>query len=216
MAAFLCVINHLNYLAVNYESELRMANLFLHFTQDPYGNFSISKINDRPIIHLSGGLGLGVSERLERFLNQHEKIQGIVLNSPGGWVYEGKALFRAIRRSGLDTYVFEECSSSCALAFVAGNSRYASIDGRIGLHSFLSVTHSFDVDREQTEAARLFLGQGVSPQLVDLIFETPSNRIWYPPLKCLTEAGLIEQLIDCASPSEDLSGLCDIYHSTGQ
>lgn len=211
VAAFIFIINHLNYLGVNYEDELRMASLFLGLAHDPYGDFNISRLNDRSIIRLSGGLGLGVSDRLERLLNQNENIQGIVLDSPGGWVYEGRALFRAIRGAGLDTFTFDECSSSCTLAFVAGNRRYASIDARIGLHRYLAVTQSFDIDREQNETAKLFLSQGVSPQLVDVMFETPSNRLWYPPLEKLTEAGMIDQLIDCAGPTRDLSSLCETY-----
>lgn len=211
MAIVIFVINHLNYLTVNYEDDFRMAHLFLGFAQDPYGDFNISKINGRRIILLSGGLGFGASHQLETFLNRNETIQGIVLNSPGGWVYEGRALFQAIRGAGLDTFIFDECNSSCTLAFVAGNRRYASIDARIGLHSFLPVTQSFDVNRAQNEASRLFLGQGVSPQLVGLMFEAPPNRLWYPPLNKLTEAGMIDQLIDCASPTGDVSGLCDHF-----
>lgn len=211
VAVFIFIVNHLNYAVVDYEDNVRMAHVFVGFAKDPYGDFNITVLDGNSTICLSGGLGLGITGRLERLLQQNENISRVVLSSPGGWVYEGKALFRVIRAASLDTVVLDECSSSCTMALVAGNTRFASVDARIGLHSFRAVTGSFNTELEQTEAAGLFLSQGVDSSLVDRMFETPSDRLWYPPIRRLVEDGLIDRVIDCADSRDHLPELCEFF-----
>jgi hypothetical protein len=196
IAIFIFVVNHLNYVVVDYEDNMRMAHLFVGFEKDPYGDFNITTLEGNSTIRLSGSLGLGITGKLERRLQKNENISRVVLSSPGGWVYEGKALFRVIRAASLDTVVLDECSSSCTMALVAGNMRSASVDARIGLHGFRAATRSFNTELEQNEAAELFVSQGVDSSLVDRMFETPPDRLWYPPVHRLVEAGLINRVID--------------------
>src|SRR5688500_7542542 len=61
----------------------------------------------------------------------------VVLNSPGGHLFAGIEIGRAIRVKGFDTAVRDgsSCFSACALAWLAGRNRLAGPDGRIGFHA---------------------------------------------------------------------------------
>ncbi|MGC5394069.1 hypothetical protein ACPXAZ_26190, partial [Escherichia coli] len=66
-------------------------------------------------------------------------MQTVVLYSAGGWVREGKLVGEVIRRRRLNTYVEQECSSSCTLAFLAGRDRAMDPRAHIGFHTLYTV-----------------------------------------------------------------------------
>jgi hypothetical protein len=61
----------------------------------------------------------------------------ILLNSPGGMIEPALAIGRAIRLKGFDTIVHDgaQCSSACALVWLAGASRQMGGRTKVGFHA---------------------------------------------------------------------------------
>ena len=136
---------------------------------------------------------------MEAILTKNPEIRGIVLNSTGGFVSEGRGIFRLIDQYKLDIFVYEECSSACALAFIAGNKRYISKNARLGFHQYnLELQTSFqpvDVVEAQEDDLKLLRKKHISGHFLEQIFKQPSHLIWFPSVKELLDAGVINALI---------------------
>lgn len=80
-----------------------------------------------------------VSGDADRFLNiiRSVEIGAVLLESPGGNLLEGLMIGRAIRARGFSTGVAPEtaCASACALAWLAGKSRYMHPTSLVGFHA---------------------------------------------------------------------------------
>jgi len=74
-------------------------------------------------------------EEFRRAVVEHNVIR-VVLNSPGGSIYEGLLIAGMIFDKKIDTYIPEgyKCYSACSFLFFAGKERHA--DGRLGVHQF--------------------------------------------------------------------------------
>lgn len=109
-------------------------------------------------------------------------------DSAGGNIAKAMELGRMIRRHGLATLQLREleCASSCALAFMGGNPRYAA-PGSIGVHksSFLAST---SLNQEEAVSAiqdvtadiiGYMVEMGVDPSLLQLAFKTEADDIRY-------------------------------------
>ena len=100
-------------------------------------------------IYASGPITEGDADRFVAFVRTHKlDAARVIFNSPGGSLFEGVKLGRAIRALHFDTAVGQEgptpligssaiCASACAYAFAGGALRFMSIGGgRLGLHQF--------------------------------------------------------------------------------
>lgn len=80
---------------------------------------------------------------LRKALREHPEITTLVLNSPGGDVWEGLRLASIVIDKKLSTYVPKvglagngSCDSACSYIFLSGKQRRA--DGELGVHQFYS------------------------------------------------------------------------------
>jgi len=162
-------------------------------------NYSISLQKNSTIIYLSGSFDFGITSDMEAILTKNPDIRGIVLNSTGGFVSEGRGIFRLIDQYNLDTFVHEECSSACALAFIAGNNRYMAANARLGFHQYnLELQTAFqpvDVVEAQKEDLKLLAKKHISSHFLEQVFKQPSHLIWFPSIKELLDSGVINALI---------------------
>ena len=75
----------------------------------------------------------------ERFLNiiRSVDIGAVLLESPGGDLIDGLVIGRAIRTAGFTTGVAPDtaCASACALAWLAGTTRYMDPSALVGFHA---------------------------------------------------------------------------------
>lgn len=75
----------------------------------------------------------------ERFLDviRTEKVGAVLLESPGGSLLDGLIIGRAIRSAGFTTNVAPEtaCASACALAWLAGATRFMHPSALVGFHA---------------------------------------------------------------------------------
>lgn len=85
---------------------------------------------------------------LRKVLREHN-IQVLVLDSPGGNVYESLQMAAVVHDRKIDTYIplNVTCASACANIFFAGNSRFNN--GLLGVHQFKSVDDDMDEEGVQ-------------------------------------------------------------------
>ena len=173
------------------------------FGKDEYSNYNLKLTNNNKIIHLSGSLGFGVSEDVGDLLESHTDVEGIILDSIGGRIYEGRELAKLILVNGLDTYSFKGCYSACTTAFIAGKKRYLGPGGNLAFHQYeVGYKHLgefFDFKKEQKADLRIFERQDIKKNFLDKLFNTSHADLWYPPLDELLDARVIHGLVN---PSE--------------
>jgi hypothetical protein len=115
---------------------------------------------------IDGVIEAGASSRLEQHLERYYISKGaqppnVVLNSPGGSLFEGMLIGLLIREMGLSTSIGEQtdffrgasdpeiewgwvssgdaiCASACAYAFLGGADRYMTKGQNIGFHQFFN------------------------------------------------------------------------------
>ncbi|MCC9625677.1 hypothetical protein LPB41_28720 [Thalassospira sp. MA62] len=175
----------------------------LALQQERERQYALTLGPDGTRIHISGIFTLGMSERLAALLDQHPTVTGIVLNSEGGHIYEGRGVAYLIRDRGLDTYVLDRCNSACTTAFMGGKQRFLGPDAVLGFHQYRVdlryPTPIYDLEGEQEKEIRFYRQQGLSEDFLARVFLAPHSGIWYPTTPELIEAGVITRTL---SPAE--------------
>lgn len=157
-------------------------------------------------IFATGEITDGTAERFKDFVkaNNIENAK-VSFNSPGGSLFEGMKLGRAIRALGFYTTVgvynptFTEgaskaaiCASACAYAFAGGTSRFLDgYTGRLGIHQFYAPDDVGVTGEDVQQVSGLLVAyldeMGVDAKAFSL--STVAGRdgmIWLPPEDALT------------------------------
>lgn len=167
--------------------------------------YSLSLQNKSTLIDLNGTFDFGITSDMEAILIENPGISGIVLSSTGGIVSEGRGLFRLIDQYKLDTYVYGECSSACALAFIAGNKRYMAANARLGFHQYnfqlQTAFQPVDLVEAQKQDLKLLRKKHISENFLVQVFKQPSHLIWFPTIKELQESGVINAHVEAHNES---------------
>lgn len=149
---------------------------------------------DPTLLRFSGSFELGVTKKLKVMLQEDPGIRGIVLDSPGGHVYEGRGSGNLIQRHGLDTFVFGQCSSACTTAFIAGKTRVLGPEGRLGFHQHWMdadyPVYLVDEEAEMRKDLAFYEAQGIAADFREQVFVTPHDGLWFPSTEELLEAGV--------------------------
>jgi hypothetical protein len=139
---------------------------------------------DHDIIVISGQLVRGDYDRFERITEAlHGDHALVVLDSPGGRLFEGLQIGASIHDKHYDTAVLkgDECASACGLIWLAGRTRYLSPTGAVGFHA--AYIGSGDEARESgsaNAAVGAYLDQlGLSMKaILFLTSAAPSDMQW--------------------------------------
>lgn len=161
----------------------------------PVAEYSLELIKRNTLIHLRGPLQIGITNEVASLIEQHPEITGIILDSDGGQLYEGRGLARLIKLNRLNTFSLDICLSSCTTAFVAGTTRTLGTKARLGFHQYktYSLIPSINVENEQAKDMAIFVKQGVSPEFLGKIFLQPPEGMWWPEIDELVAAGVVHQ-----------------------
>ena len=158
-------------------------------------------------LNIDGTLDHGITRDVRDLLASDGTIEGVVLSSTGGMIYEGRGLAHAIEELALATYVFSECSSACATAFMGGKTRFLGPHAKLGFHRYkFEGTHLrqfagiYDVEAEQGKDLAFYERQGVSEQFQQMIFSRPPQEIWFPRHDLLLSSGVAHTIITSAEP----------------
>jgi hypothetical protein len=107
-------------------------------------------------VRVSGDIEEGDAARAMQAI-QAAGASGVILETPGGRVWESKKLARWIRSNGLDTAVIGECASACVVAWAGGVRRYIAPDARLGLHRSATNVGSYEDGQEDVADHAAFL-----------------------------------------------------------
>lgn len=158
--------------------------------------YTLDLIEDGTLIHLKGTLEIGVTRDVSNLLEEYPAVAGIVLDSDGGQVYEGRGLAKLIQANALATYSLEHCMSACTTAFIGGTTRILGANAKLGFHRYktYSVYPPIDVDSEQAKDMEVFSGQGIDPTFLTKMYNTSHDEMWYPDIDELLSAGVVHQV----------------------
>ena len=158
-------------------------------------DYSLDLVADGSLIHLRGSLDVGVTRAVTELLDVSPRVIGIVLDSGGGRIYEGRGLAMVIQQRKLDTYTLAHCLSACATAFIGGSIRTLGVNAKLGFHQYktYSLAPNIDVTAEQEKDASLFRRQGIHPEFLERIFSTAHDEMWWPSTDELLRAGVIHR-----------------------
>ncbi|MDJ0958392.1 MAG: hypothetical protein QNI91_16115 [Arenicellales bacterium] len=165
-------------------------------------DYSLTLTDQERLIHLKGPLGFGITNAVAQMLIDNPKVRGIVLDSEGGQIYEGRGLARLIETYGLDTYSFEGCSSACTTAFIGGNNRYLGASARLGFHQYKFDSDKirqfallYDLENEQQQDLALYRSKQIKSDFLEKVFETSWDDMWFPSAEVLINAGVVTGIV---------------------
>jgi len=168
--------------------------------------YQLTLSEDRQRLFIQGDLDVGITTAARSTIEAHPQIKSVVLQSRGGQIYEGRGLAKLFIDHGIDTYVYEECSSACATAFIGGKQRYIGALGKLGFHQYRLETGKssqfvqfYDLDAEQQRDLALFKARGIDQAFLNRIFDQPASRIWFPDHSTLRDAQVIHRLSAAAN-----------------
>lgn len=147
------------------------------------------------LLHIRGPFEVGITNAVTHWLAEHSHITGIILDSSGGQIYEGRGLARLIKKHNLATYSLERCASSCATAFIAGVTRTLGDNAKLGFHQYkhYATLPVIDITQEHAKDLAIFRQQGVAAEFLQKIFAQPPERMWWPETEELLRSGVIHQ-----------------------
>lgn len=179
-------------------------NLAEAWQRERAARYTLTVTDDGRYIRLTGQFELGVTRGLTTLLSEHPDVRGIILNSEGGYISEGRGVARLIRNKGLDTYVFDVCKSACTTAFMGGKNRAIGENGRLGFHQYwVAVNYPeklLSPQVEQDKDRSFFAEQGIHPRFLTQIFDKPHSDIWFPGREELLQAGVVQRIIVAENP----------------
>jgi len=167
--------------------------------QEP-ANYALSLIENGQFIHLEGSLDFGVTNDVAKILSNQSDVKGIILDSSGGIVYEGRGLFMLIKKHELDTYSFKNCSSACTIAFIGGSRRFLGENAKLGFHQYKldsdKIQPFLDIESEQGKDLFLYESQMIKGEFLNKIFKKPQHEIWFPTQSDLLAAGVVDRIVN--------------------
>ena len=166
-------------------------------------NYQLTLRNNSTQLVITGEIEIGITKAVSNILRKNPQISSIALNSIGGHIYEGRGLSKLFTRQGLDTYVYQQCSSACTTAFSGGKKRYLGTTGKLGFHQYKldlqkhkkSVAYH-DPGEEQERDLELFKSRGFDNNFLNKIFDKSSESMWFPEHNELISAKVIDGIIE--------------------
>lgn len=176
-------------------------NLYqIGFGKDEYGDYQVELTDHGNLIHLKGGLGFGISKEVEELVTKNPNVKGIILDSFGGRIYEGRELSKIILINGLDTYTLKGCYSACGSAFISGNKRFLAKGANLAFHQYKSGAQSLDLyidmPAEQKKDLRIYQSRGISQEFIDGIFKANKDDLWYPTITEMLNSRVIHEVVN--------------------
>ena len=195
--SFLGVIVNLTSYWPMYKGVYKMA-----FEKDEYADYIVNLNDTGTLIHLKGGLGFGVSKEVEQLIEKHPYVGGIILDSPGGRLYEGRELSKIITINALDTYSLKGCYSACATAFISGNKRFLAKGANLAFHQYRAALEFgalyVDLSNEQNKDLDIYKRQGINSEFLDKIFQARNEDFWKPTTEVLMRNGVVHKIVNPA------------------
>jgi len=156
---------------------------------------AVSVSPDGAALSIEGAYGTGSADAVRRALEKHPSIRRVVLAGPGGRIGTAFEINRMIRNRRLATRVDTGCASACTIAFLGGNDRSISPNGRLGFHqgSFPGLGPN-DLYESNRDMRRFLVASGVTPEFAQRVIDTPPNEIWTPTPQELLAGRVVQRV----------------------
>ncbi len=170
--------------------------------------YSLRLLRNNTELEVAGGIPIGTTDAVRIMLDSSPAVRVIHLNSIGGRIVEANKLAGLISQHHLITYTSTNCSSACALAFLAGQERYIGEHGKIGFHSASINGATGDDELDINASFRKSLSRlGATPAFVAKATTTSPQDMWFPTNEELKQQNIISAVVD--SRYFGLSGIVD-------
>jgi len=155
---------------------------------------SVNLKDDSVEISISGKIASGdadlVAARVKAATDAGKSVTSVRLNSDGGSLLEGVRLAAIVRSAKLSTNVGQNatCASACFLVFAAGDTKFAYVHARIGVHG--ASEEDGNESRKATVAmARIAEELTVPSSIIRRMVNTPPNDMTWLSLNDLRSMG---------------------------
>jgi hypothetical protein len=146
-------------------------------------DITVSGTVDNAVIKITGGIVLEDSDKFQsKTYNIYKAI--VELNSTGGNTIASLLIGEMVRSKGFSTVAYGICTSGCAFIWLAGKTRYATTQARIGFHG----SYSSETGQAGSAANALLggyltrLGLGIEA-IVTLTNAPPQELFWLSTAK---------------------------------
>ena len=154
---------------------------------------SVNLKDDSAEISISGNIAPGDADLLQARIREAndagKRVTSVRLNSQGGNLLEGARLAEAVRTAKVATHVGQNatCASACFLIFAAGETKYAFVRARIGVHG---ASENGTGSRRGTKAMAHIAEQlDVPESIIRRMVNTPPNDVTWLSLNDLRLMG---------------------------
>jgi hypothetical protein len=165
-------------------------------------------------ISIDGEIKQGDAKTFTDLILKQSVTTAVYLNSPGGSFEEGMAIARLVHQSNLKTLVDDgdECTSMCAIIWLAGTTRYYGGKAKIGFHSIANIPVDKQGNRIKGGKATpynagnalvgAFYSQlGLSEKAIEALTDADPSDTFYLNTKNVEELGISAQRLKALTPS---------------
>ncbi|MBK5931890.1 hypothetical protein CCR82_15470 [Halochromatium salexigens] len=152
---------------------------------------------DKTWLVVDGEINPGFADKVIARL-RGEKAVGLVINSPGGSLYEARRLGRWLRENGLPVGVNELCTSACVDVLAGGIERYVTANARLGIHQSRVPAHlsSHEGGQFSVVSAALYLREmGIDSSIALAAAAVPNNAMYWISHGEALETGLVTKVV---------------------
>jgi hypothetical protein len=140
----------------------------------------------------------GFADRAIRELRAKRAV-GLIINSPGGSVYEARKLGRYLRANGLRAAVDQVCVSACIDVLAGGTERYATPNVRLGVHQSSVPGRRSSYEGGQAYVADSFIylrEMGIDADVAIAAASIPHDRLLVIPLRDALATRLLTAVVE--------------------
>lgn len=163
----------------------------------PQRRYRVEISLDRRTLYMEGIMVAGMMSELDQVLAQSPAMETIVLDSPGGDLFEARKFAQSIQQYNLNTLVLVECSASCLIPFMAGGSRTLGPGGKLGFHryglDFKQLKPYLDTSSEVIKDKAFFESRAVTATFLQQYLSQDRSALWYPRRSYLFDSGVTTQ-----------------------
>ena len=130
---------------------------------------------------------------------QTTRASGLIINSPGGAVYEARKLGRYLRDNGLRVAVDRFCVSACIDVLAGGAVRLATSNARLGVHQSRVPSRFSSHEGGQiymAETLRYLRAMGVDADVAIAAAYVPHDEVFLIPLRNALATRLITAVVE--------------------
>lgn len=152
---------------------------------------------DKTWLVVDGQIGDGFADKVIARLRA-EKAVGLVINSPGGSLFEARRLGRWLRENGLPVGVDKLCTSACVDVLAGGIERYVTANVRLGIHQSKVPPHlsSHEGGQLSVVSAALYLREmGIDDSVALAAAAVPNNKMYWISLGEALDTGLATKVV---------------------